>query len=90
MECSGSAGFCCGAGGGRILVEEKLGTPIVDERLRMAKKTGATTLVTACPFCLSMFEDGLKRENSKTELKVLDLAEIVARSLDGKPVTCDG
>jgi Fe-S oxidoreductase len=56
----------------------------------MAKKTGATTLVTACPFCLSMFEDGLKRENSKTELKVLDLAEIVARSLDGKPVTCDG
>jgi Fe-S oxidoreductase/nitrate reductase gamma subunit len=89
MECSGSEGFCCGAGGGRILVEEKLGTPIVDERLRMAKKTGATTLVTACPFCLSMFEDGLKRENSKTELKVLDLAEIVARSLDGKPVTSD-
>jgi Fe-S oxidoreductase/nitrate reductase gamma subunit len=89
MECSGIEGFCCGAGGGRILVEEKLGTPIVDERLRMVRKTGAATLVTACPFCLSMFEDGLKRENSKTELKVLDLAEIVARSLDGKTVTSD-
>jgi Fe-S oxidoreductase/nitrate reductase gamma subunit len=82
MECSGNEGFCCGAGGGRILVEEKLGKPIVDERLRMAIKTGATMLATACPFCLSMFEDGLKRENSETSLRVLDVAEMVARSIE--------
>ena len=81
MECSGKESFCCGAGGGRILVEEKLGTPIVDERIRMARKTGASTIVTACPFCLSMFEDGLKRQGN-TELKALDLAEIVARSIN--------
>ncbi|NTW47099.1 MAG: (Fe-S)-binding protein, partial [Chlorobaculum sp.] len=74
--------FCCGAGGGRILAEEKLGTPIVDERLRMAKKTGASTLATACPFCLSMFEDGLKRDSGNTKIEALDLAEIVARSID--------
>ncbi|NTW53870.1 MAG: 4Fe-4S dicluster domain-containing protein [Chlorobaculum sp.] len=81
MECSGKDGLCCGAGGGRILAEEKLGTPIVDERIRMARKTGASTLATACPFCLSMFEDALKRQGN-TELKALDLAEIVARSID--------
>jgi Fe-S oxidoreductase/nitrate reductase gamma subunit len=82
MECSGKDAFCCGAGGGRILAEEKLGMPIVDERIRMARKTGASTLVTACPFCLSMFEDGLKRQCGNAELKALDLAEIVARSID--------
>jgi Fe-S oxidoreductase/nitrate reductase gamma subunit len=82
MECLGKEGFCCGAGGGRILAEEKLGTPIVDERIRMARKTGATTLATACPFCLSMFEDGLKRQCGNAELKALDLAEIVARNID--------
>jgi Fe-S oxidoreductase/nitrate reductase gamma subunit len=82
MAWSGSETFCCGAGGGRILAEEKLGTPVVDERLRMARKTGASTLATACPFCLSMFEDGLKRESGKPEIAPLDLAEIVARSLD--------
>ncbi len=82
MERSGKESFCCGAGGGRILAEEKLGTPIVDERLRMAQKTGASTIVTACPFCLSMFEDGLKRQGGNINIKALDLAEIVARSID--------
>jgi Fe-S oxidoreductase/nitrate reductase gamma subunit len=82
MEWSGREGFCCGAGGGRILAEEKLGTPIVDERLRMARKTGASTLVSACPFCLSMFEDGLKRESGKPELEAFDLAEVIAQSID--------
>ncbi len=82
MEWSGSETFCCGAGGGRILAEEKLGMPIVDERLRMAKMAGASTVATACPFCLSMFEDGLKRESAGSRLDVLDLAEIVARRIE--------
>ncbi|AAM73362.1 MAG TPA: (Fe-S)-binding protein [Chlorobaculum sp.] len=82
MEWSGSETFCCGAGGGRILAEEKLGMPIVDERLRMAKMAGASTVATACPFCLSMFEDGLKREPAESRLDVLDLAEIVARRIE--------
>jgi Fe-S oxidoreductase/nitrate reductase gamma subunit len=82
MAWAGSEGFCCGAGGGRILAEERMGTPMVDERLRQAKKTGASTLVVACPFCLSMFEDSLKRQPGTPELAPLDLAEIVARIID--------
>lgn len=82
MAWAGSEGFCCGAGGGRILADEKLGTPMVDERLRQAKMTGASTLVVACPFCLSMFEDGLKRQPGNDQLAPLDLAEIVARIID--------
>ncbi|ACF10528.1 protein of unknown function DUF224 cysteine-rich region domain protein [Chlorobaculum parvum NCIB 8327] len=84
MAAFGKNGFCCGAGGGRILAEEKLGTPIVDERLRQARQTGAKSLVSACPFCLSMFEDGLKRADSREPIKAYDLAEIVARSIDRK------
>ncbi|TNJ38689.1 4Fe-4S dicluster domain-containing protein [Chlorobaculum thiosulfatiphilum] len=82
MEWSGSETFCCGAGGGRILAEERMGTPIVDERLRMARKTGASTLIAACPFCLSMFEDGIKRSDAHQSLKAFDLAEVVVRSLE--------
>ncbi|MBN1929301.1 MAG: (Fe-S)-binding protein [Chlorobiaceae bacterium] len=84
MEASGKNGFCCGAGGGRILAEERLGTPIADERLRQARKSGAATLVSACPFCLSMFEDGLKRSNLRNSIEVCDLAEIVASRIDPK------
>jgi len=82
MTRSGSDGFCCGAGGGRILAEEKLGRPIADERIDMVRETGASTLATACPFCMSMFESGLGRESGTSKINVLDLAEIVARRID--------
>lgn len=82
MEAFGKSGFCCGAGGGRILTEEKLGTPIVDERLRQASQTGVSMLVSACPFCLSMFEDGLKRSRDSKPPKPFDLAEIVAQRIE--------
>ncbi len=82
MEAFGKSGFCCGAGGGRILAEEKLGTPIVDERLRQASQTGVSMLLSACPFCLSMFEDGLKRSRDSKPPKPFDLAEIVAQRIE--------
>ncbi len=78
MEKSGYASFCCGGGGGRILAEEKLGTRINAARVSMAQATRAPLLVSNCPFCLTMIEDGIKTNNCEEQLKALDLAEIVA------------
>ncbi|HLO26128.1 MAG TPA: (Fe-S)-binding protein, partial [Geobacteraceae bacterium] len=78
MEKSGYESFCCGAGGGRILAEEKLGSRINVARVGMAQATGAPLLVSNCPFCLTMFEDGIKTGGWEGEVAVRDLAEIVA------------
>ncbi|CAG0993787.1 partial putative iron-sulfur-binding oxidoreductase FadF, partial [Burkholderiales bacterium] len=81
MDRSGCDSFCCGAGGGRILAEEKLGTKISEARVRMAGETGAPLLVSNCPFCLTMFEDGIKTGGFEESIKVRDLAEIVAERI---------
>jgi len=78
MSKAGYDSFCCGAGGGRILAEEKLGHRINVARVQMAKESGAKLLVSSCPFCLTMFEDGIKTGGVEDELEVKDLAEIVA------------
>jgi Fe-S oxidoreductase/nitrate reductase gamma subunit len=83
MEKSGYASFCCGGGGGRVLAEEKIGTRINATRVNMALKTGAPILVSNCPFCLTMFEDGIKTVGCEDRLKALDLAEMVAARLGG-------
>ena len=59
MEKSGQNTFCCGAGGGRMWMEETRGTRINAERTRQALETGAGTVATACPFCMTMLKDGL-------------------------------
>ena len=74
--------FCCGAGGGRILAEEKIGSHINVMRVKMAKETGAPLLVTGCPFCLTMFEDGIKSGGCEGELLVKDLSEVVAERIE--------
>jgi Fe-S oxidoreductase len=91
MERSGRDGFCCGAGGGRMWMEETRGTRINAERTRQALDTGATTLATACPFCLVMLRDGVNeaaadpaggaRGRAATGMQVQDVAEILAASL---------
>jgi len=81
MEKSGYDSFCCGAGGGRILAEEKTGTKISEARVAMALETGAPLLVSNCPFCLTMFEDGIKTGGAEGTIVVRDLAEIVAQRL---------
>ena len=81
MEQSGYASFCCSGGGGRILAEEKLGTRMNAARVTMARTTRAPLLVSNCPFCLTMFEDGIKTTESEEHLKAVDLAEIVAARL---------
>lgn len=83
MEQSGYESFCCGAGGGRIMAEEKLGTRINVARIKMAQATGAPLLVSNCPFCLTMIEDGIKTGDVEGKLKALDLAEIVAARIGG-------
>ncbi len=81
MEASRSESFCCGAGGGRILAEEKLGRRISEERACMAGETGAETLVSNCPFCLTMFEDGIKGADLQEKLSTVDIAEVIASRL---------
>ncbi len=78
---NGSASFCCGAGGGRILTEERIGERINIKRAMMAAETTAPTLITNCPFCLTMFEDGIKGAGVENCLKVRDLAVVLAERL---------
>ena len=81
MTKSEAESFCCGAGGGRILAEEKLGTRISEARARMAAETGAPLLLSNCPFCLTMFEDGIKGAGFEGQLAPKDIAEILAERL---------
>jgi len=85
MEKSGYDSFCCSAGGGRILAEEKIGTKISESRITMAMESGAPLLVSNCPFCLTMFEDGIKTGGAEGKLVVRDLAEVVAERLADQP-----
>jgi Fe-S oxidoreductase len=75
--------FCCGAGGGRMWMEENIGTRINAERTREALKEKPTIIATSCPYCMTMFEDGLKEENVEN-IKVLDIGEIVREGLAAK------
>ncbi len=81
MDKRGLNGFCCGGGGGRVLAEEKLGRRINVERVKMAQATGAPLLVSNCPFCLTMFEDGIKTGGSEGKLQVRDLTEIIVERI---------
>ncbi|KPJ54218.1 hypothetical protein AMJ39_01320 [candidate division TA06 bacterium DG_24] len=68
--------FCCGAGGGRMWMEETIGQRINELRTREALEAGVATICTACPYCLTMFEDGLKAENADERVRVRDIAEL--------------
>jgi Fe-S oxidoreductase/nitrate reductase gamma subunit len=81
MDKNRSEAFCCSAGGGRIMAEEKLGDRINIKRVEMAVETGASTLLSNCPFCLTMFEDGIKGANVEEKLNTKDIAEILADRL---------
>lgn len=81
MDQNGYDSFCCGAGGGRIIAEEKLGGKISAVRVKMALDTGAPLLVSSCPFCLTMFEDGIKTGGAEGAMQAMDLAEIVAERI---------
>jgi len=73
--------FCCSAGGGRILAEEKLGSRINIKRVQMAVETKSEILISNCPFCLTMFEDGVKGADVEDSLRPRDIAEVLAERL---------
>jgi Fe-S oxidoreductase/nitrate reductase gamma subunit len=74
-------GFCCGAGGARAFMEEKRGTRISHNRLNEALETEAPGVAVACPFCVTMFEDGIRALNAEERFAIKDIAEIVAEAL---------
>ncbi len=75
MEENRDNAMCCGAGGGRMFMEETLGERINNVRSRQAIGTGADTVTSACPFCLTMFSDGMRDNKASQEVK--DIAELV-------------
>ncbi len=73
--------FCCGAGGGHLWLEEqKKGERINVMRTEQAMETRAQIIATACPYCLQMFEDGIKAKAAEETLKTRDIAELVAEA----------
>jgi Fe-S oxidoreductase len=80
MEQFGKDTICCGGGGGRMWLETDPGERISDLRVTQAVNSGANILATACPYCVTCLEDSLKSQGL-TDLVVMDIAEIGARSL---------
>jgi len=87
MERNRERSFCCGAGGGRMWMEEHLGTRINHSRFEDAVKTKADMIGTACPFCLTMLEDATKDKEMEESIKVRDLTEVVLESLRKEETT---
>jgi Fe-S oxidoreductase len=79
MPRSGDRGLCCGAGGGRMWMEENEGKRINAERAEEALATGAQAVAVACPFCMTMMHDSISSRDE--HVKVYDIAEVVADRL---------
>ena len=83
MRRCGSNGLCCGAGGAQMFKEDEPGdTRINIERAAEALETGATVVASACPFCNTMMTDGIKSKEKEGDVTVLDVAEIIASSME--------
>jgi len=80
MPRHGERSFCCGAGGARMWMEERVGRQIADVRVEEAADTGADTLAVACPYCMIMLDDGTKSVGK--DLDVKDVAQLMAESLE--------
>jgi len=81
MRLNRSRGFCCGGGGGRVWMEEHEGRRVNQLRVEQAMEVNPDILASACPFCLTMFEDGVKAKEVADKIKTRDIAEILAERL---------
>jgi Fe-S oxidoreductase len=81
MERCREKGFCCGAGGARMWMEENIGKRVNMDRANEALGTGADIVSTACPFCMIMLDDAVKANGKGDEVSVMDIAQVVERSL---------
>jgi Fe-S oxidoreductase len=76
-----TTGLCCGAGGAQMFKEPEKGNKDINiERAEEALATGASTIAVACPFCMTMLSDGVKGKDRENDVKVKDLAELIAES----------
>ena len=80
MKRSGDKGLCCGAGGGRMWMEEKIGKKVNIERTEEAIALEPDIISTACPFCMTMLTDGVKEKGRADDIKVKDFADLVLES----------
>jgi Fe-S oxidoreductase len=81
MPRHGSRGLCCGAGGARMWMEERIGKRINRERMDEAASTGADMVGVACPYCLVMLDDGARARGD--EIEVVDVAQVLAQATTG-------
>jgi len=83
MDRNKSRGLCCGAGGGQMFMEETQGKRVNIERTEEALATGAEVVATACPFCMTMMNDGVKAKDPDGSVAVKDVAELLLESIRG-------
>lgn len=82
MKRSRDRGFCCGAGGARMFMEETIGKRVNIERTEEALALKPDIVGTACPFCMTMLTDGVKSAEASERVKVMDIAELVAEAME--------
>ncbi|RAP74859.1 hypothetical protein DL346_20570 [Paenibacillus montanisoli] len=85
MERNRENGMCCGAGGGLMWMEERSGMRVNEARASQALETSPTVIGSACPYCLTMMEDGIKQLGAEETVRARDVAELLAESVFGKP-----
>jgi Fe-S oxidoreductase len=81
MERNRKFGMCCGAGGGRMWMEEEPTKRVNIRRVEQALETTPDVVAVACPFCMTMIDDGLKSKNMEEKVKALDIMELVADAM---------
>ena len=90
LDRHGRHGFCCGAGGGRMWMEEEPEKRVNVNRSKEIVDAGVDAVAVGCPFCKTMISDGMKHFDKDEDIEVLDIAQIVARGLpDAKPKASD-
>ena len=81
MERNRKFGMCCGAGGGRMWVDEEPSKRVNIKRVEQALETNPDAVAVACPYCMTMIDDGLKSKDMEEKVKTLDVMELVAEAM---------